>query len=109
MIALLEGRLTEAEELIDAAHSLGERAQGWSAAVTYRLQLYVLRREQGRLEEIEPLIRRSVDEYPTYPIWHCVLVHMLARAGPRGRGARGVRGSRGGRLRRAAVRRGVAR
>ena len=81
MIALLEGRLAEAEELIYAAHSLGERAQGWHAAVTYRLQLYVLRREQGRLEEIEPLIRSSVEEYPTYPAWLCVLVHMLTLLG----------------------------
>ena len=81
MIALLEGRLTEAEELICAARSLGERAQGWHAAVTYRLQLYVLRREQGRLEEIEPLIRSSVEEYPTYRAWLCVLVHMVTQLG----------------------------
>src|SRR5262249_52939630 len=51
----------------------------WSSAVTYGLQLYVLRREQGRLDEIVELVRRSAAEYPTYPIWRCALVDMLAR------------------------------
>jgi class 3 adenylate cyclase len=75
MLALLEGRLADAEELIPAALSVGERAQGWSAAVTYRLQLYVLRREQGRLHEIEELIQSH--EYVKYSAWRCVLPNML--------------------------------
>ncbi len=77
LLALLEGRLSEAEELIQVALGLGERAQGWHAAVTFRLQLYSLRREQGRLEEVEGLVRSSVEEYDTYPAWRCVLVDML--------------------------------
>jgi DNA-binding SARP family transcriptional activator/tetratricopeptide (TPR) repeat protein len=81
LITLLEGRLSEAEDLISAARGLGELAQAWSAEVTYRLQLYVLRREQGRLAEVEDLVRRSVDEYPTYPIWRCVLAQLTAQLG----------------------------
>jgi DNA-binding SARP family transcriptional activator len=84
LFGLLEGRLAEAEGWISEAHSLGERAQSWNAAVTYRLQLYVLRREQGRLEEIEDLVRRSVVEYPTYPIWRCVLAQIEAELGHAG-------------------------
>ncbi|MEK6272993.1 MAG: hypothetical protein AABM42_10160 [Actinomycetota bacterium] len=60
---------------------MGEDAQSWSAAVSYRLQLYVLRREQARLEEVEDLVRSSVEEYPTYPIWRCVLTQMAAELG----------------------------
>jgi tetratricopeptide (TPR) repeat protein len=60
---------------------LGDRAQSWNAAVTYRLQLYLLRRAQGRLGEVEDLVRRSLDEYPTYPIWHCVLANSEAELG----------------------------
>src|SRR5215212_8318632 len=79
--ALLEGRFADAERLITEAHDVGESAQSWNAAVTYRLQLYVLRREQGRLEQLEESVRRSVEEYPTYPIWRCVLAHMAAELG----------------------------
>jgi DNA-binding SARP family transcriptional activator len=79
--ALQEGAFAEAEELISAALALGERAQAWNAAVTYRLQLYVLRWEQGRLSEIRDLVERSVDEYPTYPVWRCVWAHASAELG----------------------------
>src|SRR5215212_7391063 len=75
--ALLEGRFAHAERLITEAHDVGESAQSWNAAVTYRLPLYVLRREQGRLEQVEESVRRSVEEYPTYPICHCVLATWL--------------------------------
>jgi eukaryotic-like serine/threonine-protein kinase len=80
-LALLEGRFDEAEQLIAETRSVGERAQRWSAAVTYGLQLYLLRRDQGRLGEVEQLVRRSATDYPTYPIWRCVLANMLAELG----------------------------
>ena len=81
LIALLEGSFDEAERLIAATRTLGERAQSWNATVTYRLQLYVLCREQGRLNEIEAVVRRSAEEYPTYPIWRCVLAQMATELG----------------------------
>ncbi len=80
-LGLLEGRIVEAEDLIADALALGERAQAWNAAVSYRLQLFVLRRLQGRLEEIEGLVRHSADDYPTYPIFQCVLAHTMAALG----------------------------
>ena len=72
LLALLVGAFGEAEHLIATALRLGRRAQSWNAAVSYGLQVYVLRREQGRLDEIEELVRSSVEVYPTYPIWRCV-------------------------------------
>ena len=83
-LALLEGELAAAEELISAARRTGDRAQSWSAAVGYRLQLYMLRREQGRIEEVEDLIRRSVQEYRTYPIWQCLMAQVAAELGQTG-------------------------
>jgi DNA-binding SARP family transcriptional activator len=80
-LALLEGELAAAEELIPAARRTGERAQSWSAAVGYGLQLYMLRREQGRIDEVEDLIRRSVQEYRTYPIWQCLMAQVGAELG----------------------------
>jgi DNA-binding SARP family transcriptional activator len=81
LLALLEGRLAEAEELVAEALKMGERTQSWSTTVSYRLQLYVLRREQGRLEEVQQIVRASVQEYPTYPIWRCVLAQTAAELG----------------------------
>ena len=81
MIAILEGRFDEAEGLISHTRDLGERALSWSAAVSHGLQLYVLRRQQGRLGEVEDLIRHSVEQYSTYPIWRCVLAQTMAELG----------------------------
>jgi DNA-binding SARP family transcriptional activator len=81
MLAVLEGRFDEAEGLISDTRDLGERALSWSAAVSYGLQLYVLRRQQGRLGEVEDLVRSSVELYSTYPIWRCVLVQTVAELG----------------------------
>jgi DNA-binding SARP family transcriptional activator len=80
-LALLEGRFGEAEELIERARSLGERAQSWNAAVAFGLQRYLLRREQGRLAEMEGLVRRAAHDYPTYGIWRCVLAQMAVELG----------------------------
>jgi DNA-binding SARP family transcriptional activator len=80
-VALLEGRFPEAEQLIAETRSLGERVQDWDATMYYGLQLYVLRRELGRVGEVDELIRRAVADYPTYPIWRCVLTNMLAELG----------------------------
>jgi hypothetical protein len=81
LLALLAGSLDEADRLVAEARTLCEDTQSWNATVTYGLQLYVLRREQGRLAEIEGLVRASAAEYPTYPIWRCVLAHVLAETG----------------------------
>ena len=81
LLALLRGELEDAEELVETARSQGERAQRWSAEVTYRLQLYVLRREQGRLAEIADLIRGAPAVYPTYPIFACVAAHLEGELG----------------------------
>jgi tetratricopeptide (TPR) repeat protein len=81
LLALLEGRFDEAEQLIAETRILGERALTWSAATAHGLQLYVLRREQGRLEELEELVRCSARDNPTYPIWQCAFASMLVELG----------------------------
>jgi len=78
MRALFDGRFEEAEELIPEALSLGERAQRWDALLCFFLQMFLLRKEQGRLQEAEALIKRSVAEYPSRPVFRCVLAHLYA-------------------------------
>jgi DNA-binding SARP family transcriptional activator len=79
--ALLEGRFDEAEQLIAETRSLGERAQTWTSAATYVLQLYLLRREQGRAHEVEDLVHRAAADSPTYPVLRCARVDMLVELG----------------------------
>jgi DNA-binding SARP family transcriptional activator len=64
--ALFRGEFSEGEQLAEEALRLGRRAQSWDADFAYRINLFVLRREQGRLQEIEELIRHSVDEHAGY-------------------------------------------
>ena len=84
MRALFDGRFDEAERLIPEAMRNGDRAQRWDAILSFGIQSYMLRREQGRLDEMEPIITRSLAEYPTRPVLRCVLAHLyreLRRAG----------------------------
>lgn len=80
-LALLEGRFDDAERLIPHALSLGERAQSWNATVAFRLQRYLLRREQGRLAEVSEVVRHGVEEFPTYPVWRCAWSQVSAELG----------------------------
>ncbi|MFL5869046.1 MAG: BTAD domain-containing putative transcriptional regulator [Thermoleophilaceae bacterium] len=81
LVALLEGKLAEAERSIANARSFGERGPAWNAALSHGMQLYMLRREQGRLDEVEDLVRRSAGEFPRYPIYRCACAQMAAEQG----------------------------
>jgi DNA-binding SARP family transcriptional activator len=80
-LALMEGRFGDAEQLIADTYSIGQRAESWNAAVSHRLALFILRRAQGRLVEIEDLIRRSVHEYPSLLRFPSALAHLYAELG----------------------------
>ncbi len=81
ILGLFEGRYGDAEVSIEEVLALGGRAQDLDPQVAYRLQLFALRKEQGRLDEMEEVIRRSVDEYPWYPVFRCALAHLHAEGG----------------------------
>jgi tetratricopeptide (TPR) repeat protein len=81
MLALLQGRYEEADRLITDALHLGERAHPMDAAVAHRIQTFVLLRDRGRVEEVEAVIRRSVEQYPWYPMFRCVLALLYAETG----------------------------
>jgi tetratricopeptide (TPR) repeat protein len=87
MLAVMEGRLDQAERLLAETLAIGQRAESWNAAVSHRLGLFVLRREQGRLAELEEIIERSVREYPSLPRFRAALAHLYGELG-RARDAR---------------------
>jgi tetratricopeptide (TPR) repeat protein len=89
MLALMEGRFEDAERLIVETLAIGERALRWNAQVSERLGLFVLRRAQGRLDELETAMARAVHEFPTLLRFRCALANVYAELG-RERDARGV-------------------
>src|SRR6516162_7814860 len=88
-LALLEGRFADAEALVESALRSGASSVPWDAVIFTRMQLFALRLEDGRLAEMEPEIRRSAAEFPTRPLFRCLLARLLAEAGDED-GARSV-------------------
>jgi DNA-binding SARP family transcriptional activator len=74
ILALLQGRFDEADRLIHEALEIGGGTL-WNARVSYRLQLYALRRAQGRLHELQETFAAEPQafHYRTYPILDCML------------------------------------
>jgi len=85
MLAVMEGRFEDAEELLERGRSLGAAAMSWNAEVAYRVGLLLLRRAQGRLAEVERMIDRSVHEYPALPRFVCASAYVHAEIGHRRR------------------------
>jgi tetratricopeptide (TPR) repeat protein len=79
MRALLEARFAEAEALIAQAFATGQRAQTENATQVFATQMFLLRREQGRLAELEPAFKGMVEQYPDIPSWRCGLAMLYAQ------------------------------
>lgn len=92
-LALLRGNFDRAEELIESETGAGEPmidvALGLDPVATRaplrgsvpRTHLFLLNREQGRLAEIEDLVRASIEEFPWYPYFRAALTCLLLELG----------------------------
>jgi hypothetical protein len=80
MLALLDGRLAEAERSIATALSTAEGVVSLAPQM-HGIQLMTLRREQGRLAELEPAARDAVAAHPASLSWRCALIGMLCETG----------------------------
>jgi DNA-binding winged helix-turn-helix (wHTH) protein/tetratricopeptide (TPR) repeat protein len=69
MRAFLDGRFPEAEQLIFQARDEEQRFMPADAGQVFGGQLTLLRWEQGRVAEIEPLIQAAADRFPTFWGW----------------------------------------
>jgi DNA-binding CsgD family transcriptional regulator len=81
ILLMLEGRLAQAEDVIETARLMGHRAQAWDAEASYRLALSLLRWEQGRLGEIEDAVVGALADYPGYRVFRCVLALLYLETG----------------------------
>jgi predicted ATPase/class 3 adenylate cyclase len=69
MRAILCGELAEAERLAERAVEAGPGFSNEIAAGVYGVQMFTIRREQGRLAEVAPILRRFIDENPRDAAW----------------------------------------
>ncbi len=75
-LALLQGRFSEAEQLIRDALALGRRAERADALGSHATQSYALRRELGGVEEVEAFLTRLADDRPGRALPRCLLAEL---------------------------------
>jgi ATP/maltotriose-dependent transcriptional regulator MalT len=78
---LMDGRLAQAEQLIEDAQKVGARVQAWDSEASYRLGIAMLRWEQGRIGEVEELIRDAPSRFPGYRVFRCILALCMLESG----------------------------
>ena len=80
-LALCDGRLAEADALAQQSHEWSRLLTGRDASGVYGIQMFSLRREQGRLAELAPVIRILSGEDRSGGPWRPGLVALLAELG----------------------------
>jgi tetratricopeptide (TPR) repeat protein len=81
MRALMQGRFADSERLAQEALALGQRLQTENAAGIFGLQMFTLRREQGRLKELEPVVRYFVQQHTVAGAWRPGLALIYSELG----------------------------
>ena len=80
-LALCEGRLTDAEEMAQRGWEWGRLMHGPDPSGAYGLQLFNVRREQGRLAELAPIVRLLAEGGEPLNAWQPGLIALLTELG----------------------------
>ncbi|HEX6696863.1 MAG TPA: AAA family ATPase [Solirubrobacteraceae bacterium] len=80
-IALCDGRLEEAETRAEHSHEWSRLLGGSEAAGVYGIQMFNIRREQGRLAELAPIIRILAADADRGGPWRPGLASVLVELG----------------------------
>ena len=80
-LALCDGRLEDAEVMASRSHDWERLLTGRDASGVYGIQMFSLRREQGRLAELAPVIRILAGEKSRAGPWRPGLVALLTELG----------------------------
>ena len=80
-VALCEGRLAEAEEMARRSHEWSRLLTGRDASGVYGVQMFGIRREQGRLAELAPVIRLLAARSEVAGPWRPGLASLLVELG----------------------------
>jgi tetratricopeptide (TPR) repeat protein len=79
--AIARGELDEGERLALEAFTLGQEAADDVSLQMLGIQLFALRYEQGRVEEVRSTLQSLVDDFPNVPSWRAGLALIEAEAG----------------------------
>ena len=79
--AQLAGQFDEAERLAQETLAIGQRGQAENALHYYAQAMFNIRREQGRLAEVEGAVRGFIELYPAIPAWRGALALLLVELG----------------------------
>jgi DNA-binding CsgD family transcriptional regulator len=69
MRAILTGHFAESEQLAQQGLAIGQRLRGQDALGVFGMQMFTLRREQGRLKELAPVVKHFVQTSPEASTW----------------------------------------
>jgi tetratricopeptide (TPR) repeat protein len=69
MLAILDGNFAAAEDFARESLRLGRLTVDDQADGVYGIQMFSIRREQGRLAEVAPVVKRLIDEKPNEKTW----------------------------------------
>jgi DNA-binding CsgD family transcriptional regulator len=81
VLALAAGRFDDAEHAAEQAHAVGESSDTVYDAGVYGLQMFAIRREQGRLAEVLPLMRVLSTREDDQGVWRPGLTVLYAELG----------------------------
>ncbi len=76
----MTGDLEQAERVAHEAFELGQML-GPAALSIYGVQLIAIRWAQGRVAELEPIVRAQAEANPQIPAWRCTLAFIHAESG----------------------------
>jgi DNA-binding SARP family transcriptional activator len=79
--AQLAGDFEAAEALAQETLAIGQRGQAENAVHYYAQAIFNIRREQGRLDEVEDAVRQLIALYPAIPAWRTGLALLLVELG----------------------------
>jgi class 3 adenylate cyclase len=75
------GEFEEAERVSQRALAVGQEAQNRNAVQIFGAQMGLVRREQGRLAEMEPAVTGIATQVSGIPAWRCGLAWLYAELG----------------------------
>jgi class 3 adenylate cyclase/tetratricopeptide (TPR) repeat protein len=81
MRTLMRGDFAASERLAQEASALGQRLQTENASGIFALQMFTLRREQGRLKELAPVVRYFIQQHGAAASWRPGLALIYAELG----------------------------
>jgi DNA-binding CsgD family transcriptional regulator len=83
MRALMQDHFAESEVLAQQALAIGQRLQAKDVTGAFGLQMFTIRREQGRLQELEPVVKYFVQQHGVASTWRPGLALIYCELGRR--------------------------